>query len=106
MERKKFMQIIKLRSVWKIDKRRGDYTLPNGTKLSEYVERLVRSQMAVDHLAVRKNGDLCMYVGGTLNTEAKKFEDFELIPAFEENEICSYEVMERRISDIVFDLIH
>ena len=51
MKRKDFIKIIKLRSVWKIDKRLSniDYTLPNGEKLSDYIEELVTSQMEIDN---------------------------------------------------------
>ena len=30
MKRTDFMKIIKLRSVWKVDRRKGNYKLPNG----------------------------------------------------------------------------
>lgn len=61
MKRKDFMKIIKLRSYWKIDKRMGNYKLPNGERLSSYVMELVKSQMQLDKLAIRENGNLCRY---------------------------------------------
>lgn len=48
MKRDDFKKIIKLRSIWKIDRRKGNYTLPNGEKLTIYVKNLVESQMKVD----------------------------------------------------------
>lgn len=105
MKRIDFIKIIKLRSVWKIDKRRGNHTLPNGTKLSEYVTRLVQSQMDIDNLLIRENGDLCFGNGGGWNTELKEFNDYNLYPAFNDNEVCSYEDMERRIRTLVCEII-
>ena len=41
MKREDFKKIIKLRSFWKIDKRKGNYKLPGGDNLSVYVTDLV-----------------------------------------------------------------
>ena len=73
MKREDFKKIIKLRSVWKIDKRKGNYVLPNGEKLSSYVRELVESQMKLDNLLIRNNGDLCFGFGGEWSTETKEF---------------------------------
>ena len=37
MERADFKKVIKIMSGWRIDKRKGNYRLPNGEKLSGYV---------------------------------------------------------------------
>ncbi len=105
MKRQDFIKIIKLRSAWKIDHRKGDYMLPNGEKLSVYIEKLVESQMKIDELGIRKNGDLCSCAGGGWNTENKDFNDFTLFPDFEEQETCSYEAMERRIERLVSEIV-
>ena len=105
MKREDFKKIIKLRSFWKIDKRKGNYKLPNGNNLSAYVTDLVESQMKLDGLGIRANGDLCMVSGGGWNTESKDFEDYTLMPAFQKNEVCSFDDMEKRISVIVSEII-
>lgn len=105
MKREDFKQIIKFRSVWKIDKRKGDYRLPNGEMLHDYVSDLVESQMKLDNLAIRSNGDLCFSDGGQWNTETKQFDDYRLTPAFEDNETCSYDEMEKRIRKIIKDIV-
>ena len=105
MKREDFKKIVKLRSVWKIDKRKGDYRLPNGDKLSDYVQSLVESQMQIDNLGIRANGDLCMASGGSWNTETKSFDDYVLMPAFQDNEICSFDDMEKRINSIVIEIV-
>ena len=105
MKRKDFVQIIKLRSFWKIDKRKGNYALPNGEKLSTYVSGLVESQMQLDNLGIRENGDLCFCDGGKWNESAGEFDDFRLMPDFEENEFCSYEKMGKRIDFLVREIV-
>jgi hypothetical protein len=105
MKRMDFIKIIKLRSVWKVDKRKGNYALPNGQKLSVYIERLVRTQMQLDSLAIRENGDLCESSGGNWNDSKKVFEDYKLFPAFQDNEICGFDEMERRIKWLIRDIV-
>ena len=63
----KFIKIIKLRSFWKIDKRKGNYTLPSGNKLSTYIKQLVISQMEVDNLYMLESGDFEYTTGYVLN---------------------------------------
>lgn len=105
MKREEFKKIIKLRSCWKIDKRKGNYELPSGNKLSSYVKELVESQMKLDNLLIRSNGDLCFGSGGEWNTETNEFDNYTLMPAFQEDEICSYDEMERRINCLIRELI-
>ena len=105
MKREDFKKIIKLRSFWKIDRRKGNYKLPNGKRLSDYITSLVESQMQLDNLGIRSNGDLCMVSGGCWNDETKEFDDYTLMPAFESNENCSYDEMDRRIKSIVYEIV-
>lgn len=106
MKRENFKKIIKLRSVWKIDKRKGNYKLPNGKFLSDYVQDLVESQMGLDHLGICSNGDLCLVSGGEWNAETKDFDDYTLMPAFQPNEVCSRDDMENRIKSLVHELLY
>lgn len=103
MKREDFKQIIKLRSVWKINKRKGNYELPNGEHLRTYIEKLVCEQMKLDHLMVRENGDLCSYLGG--DWKNGDFEDYILTPSFQDNEICDYDEMEKRIRRLALEII-
>lgn len=105
MKRTDFIQIIRLRSCWKIDKRKGNYELPNGDRLSRYVTELVESQMQLDNLLIRNDGDLCFGYGGKWNADTKDFDDYTLMPAFESNETCTYDGMERRIKRLVSEII-
>lgn len=105
MKRTDFMQIIKLRSVWKIDKRKGNYELLNGNRLSDYITNLVESQMQLDNLGIASNGNLAFCIGGKWNTDTKEFDDYTLMPDFADNETCTYDEMERRIKRLAFEII-
>lgn len=105
MKREDFKKIIKLRSFWKIDKRKGDYKLPNGINLSVYVTALIKSQMEIDSLGIRSNGDLCFTSGGYWNNETKKFNDYVLMPEFRDNEVCTYIEMDKRIKNLASEII-
>ena len=105
MKREDFKKIIKLRSFWRIDKRKGNYKLPNGKRLSSYITDLVESQMNIDNLGIRSNGDLCLMSGGERNAETNEFDNYTLMPAFQDNEICSYYEMETRIKKLVSEII-
>lgn len=106
MKREDFKKIIKFRSIWKIDKRKGNYKLPNGKMLSDYITGLVESQMKLDNLGIRSNGDLCFMSGGEWNYETKEFDDYNLMPAFQDDEVCPYDEMEKRINRLVRELLY
>lgn len=105
MKREDFIKIIKLRSFWKIDRRKGNYKLPSGEKLDSYIRQLVESQLSVDGLGIAANGNLYTISGGTWNEEAKYFNDYVLSVPFSENEICSYDDYNRRLSALISEII-
>lgn len=105
MTRENFKKIIKLRSEWKIDKRKGNYELPNGDHLKDYIRRLVESQMKIDDLGIMENGDLCFMHGGEWNEDVKDFNDYTLYLPFQDNEKCTFSRMERRITDLIHEII-
>lgn len=105
MTRENFKKIIKLRSIWKIDKRKGNYKLPSRDYLKDYIRRLVESQMKIDNLGIMENGDLCFMRGGEWNTDTKDFDDYILCPPFLDNEKCSSDRMERRITKLIHEIV-
>lgn len=105
MKREDFKKIIKLRSCWRIDRRRGNYTLPNGEKLSSYVRDLVESQMELDNLGIAKSGDLFFAVGGAWDSEKTEFSSYKIMIPFGQDEICSWDNMENRIDRLVSEII-
>lgn len=105
MKRANFIKTIRLRSFWKIDKRRGNYALPNGKKLSWYVSNLVESQLAADKLGVGSDGNLYPAYGGKWNDVEKKFDDYTLIIPFKSDEKCTFEAQERRINNLISEIV-
>lgn len=93
MTRKDLATIIKARSIWKIDRRRGDYKLPNGERLSAYVYNLVKTQLELDSLGILANGNMAF-----LNNKI-------LMPAFKPNEKTTVTEQEDRIQNFVDELI-
>lgn len=105
MKREDFKKIIRLRSFWKIDRRKGNYKLPNGETLKDYIRRLVESQMELDNLGIMENGDLCLMWGGEWNIDSKNYNDYILCTPFQDNEKCSSDKMERRITNLILEII-
>ena len=100
MKREDFKQIIKFRSCWKVDKRKGNYKLPNNERLSDYIERLVRSQMEIDHLAITSLGHLCV-----CDIPICMADDYIIYIPYGFNENCSFDEMERRIKRLVYEIV-
>lgn len=102
MKRKDLQTIIKARSAWKVDKRRGDYRLPNGERLSDYLTRLVYSQLALDSLAIARNGNAYFCepceIGGSRP-------GYRITPPFCPIQYCTLDDHERRVEALVRELI-
>lgn len=98
MTRKELATIIKARSIWKIDRRKGDYRLPSGNRLSEYVYDLVESQLALDNLGILANGNMA-FLKTDLNNEQV------LMPPFKPNEKTTQDEQAKRIEQFVNELI-
>lgn len=58
IKRDDFKQIIKIRSIWSLN---GNWQLPNGQMLNDYVYDLVISQLKLDNLGISKTGDIVYY---------------------------------------------
>lgn len=105
VNRKDFIQIIKLRSVWRIDKRKGNYKLPNNEPLSRYITELVETQLSLDNLGIMKDGNMYFMMGGSWNNEMKAYDDCTIMKPFSENEVIPKEVHDKRIRLLVSEII-
>jgi len=103
MKREDFIKIIKLRSFWKIDKRKGNYLLPNGEKLSKYIDILVEGQLRLDKLAIAEDGNL--YDCNHYLDDKNALDDYVIYRPFSKDEICSYDKQEERINIIVSEIV-
>ena len=106
MKREDFKKIIRLRSVRKINAKRGNYDYKPGYKtIAEYVKELVESQMKLDGLLIRENGDLCIGSKTKWNEETGYFEDYRLYPGYGDDEICTFDDMEKRIKKLISEIV-
>lgn len=104
MTRSDFIKIIKLRSAWKINHRKGNYTLPNGDRLSTYIDELVRGQMELDRITgITSDGELAPCAVSGLDECGLPI--YTVMPAFRENETVSFDEMERRIRRLVVEIL-
>lgn len=58
MTRAEFKQVIKAFSLWRVDKRKGNYKLPNGERLSDYLIRLAMAELENHNLGIASNGEI------------------------------------------------
>lgn len=103
MKRTDFIQVIKLRSIWKVDKRKGNYELPNGTRLSMYLERLIRGQMELDNIRIAEDGNL--YDAFEEEIEGENFLGYKIMKPFADNEICTFDDQETRIHNLIGEML-
>lgn len=95
MKKETFRQVVKAFSFWKIDRRKGNYTLPSGLRLSDYLEDLTSELLKNNRLAFRKNGDIGELVGKN-----------EIFVPFAEDERTSEAEQQKAIKLFVYDLLN
>lgn len=93
MKRNDFKQVVKIFSIFQIDKRKGNYTLPNGAKLSEYLQNLVSEILERNNLAIRSDGS----VGEILNGKIFK--------PFGDDETTTPEQQEKRCTALIIEML-
>ena len=103
MKREDFKTIIKLRSIWKVDKRKGDYSLPNGTMLSAYLKQLVHGQMDLDHVGISEDGNLYDAVDKKISGET--LPGYKIMKPFDGNEVCTFDEQEKRVNMLVREML-
>lgn len=101
MTRGDFKKILKIRSQWKTGK--GNYKLPSGESLLDYLQGLAWQQMELDHLGINSAGDLVTMTGGEWDEEAKAFKNWNSV--FGEVESCTAEDMEKRVKALAAEIL-
>ena len=94
MERADFKKVIKIMSGWRIDKRKGDYHLPSGEKLSGYVRTITEKFLNNNGMAIAENGNIYDLINGKI-----------FIP-FASDEKYDYLTQSERIEKIVKEMIY
>ncbi len=104
MKRSDFIKIIRLRSCWKIDRRKGNYMLPNGERLSSYIDDLVRGQLELDKLGIMSNGELESCAATERDNAGLPI--YTVFVPFKDNETITFDEMEIRIKKLTNEIIH
>ena len=66
MKRTELKMVVKALSEWNIDKRKGDYTLLSGSKLSQYLESITRKFLEKMELAIAEDGNVYSTIDGRI----------------------------------------
>lgn len=106
MKREHFKEFINSRSCWTINKIKGNFEIQNGKYLSDYVKELIKSQMKINMLGIKSDGDLCYAAGIDLDSKTEEFNNYILMPDFQDIEICSYDEMEKRIDYLIHEMLY
>lgn len=100
MKREDFKQIIRLRIGYQINEKLIQETGLVSIAVHSYVKDLIESQMELDHLGIKEDGNLYKCSGGDWNIKTKDFDNYVF-----DDEICSYDLMERRISKMIDEIL-
>lgn len=78
-----------------------------GEKYIAYITSLVKSQMKIDELGIKSDGNLCFCVGGKwiFEGDVKKYLEYTLMPEFIAEETISSDEMEKRIENLVLEIM-
>lgn len=106
MERSDFKQIIKLKSIWRVDRRKGNYRLPSGSYLKDYIYDLVDRELKFERLGIASDGNLYFCVPSEWDDTKKQFTDHHIMIPYGDNEAVSYNDMDCRIDKLVNEIIH
>lgn len=94
MKRNDFKKIIKIMSDWRIDKRKGNYLLPSGERLSGYVRMITERFLNNNGMAISENGNIYAIL------------DDKIFIPFARDEKYDYLTQSERIEKIVKEMIY
>lgn len=95
MKKNAFEQVVKAFSIWRVDRRKGNYTLPNGKRMADYLEELTGELLKTNRLAFRKNGDVGELIG-----------ENEIFTPCAEDERTTDAEQEKALKKFVYDLLN
>lgn len=96
MKRKELKTVIKAISDWKIDKRKGDYRLPSGRLLSDYLEEVGEDFLKAFRKAISIDGDIYDFIPETST----------IFRPFLENERTCQDEQRKRLQAIIFEMLN
>ena len=96
MKRKEFKIVIKAISDWKIDKRKGNYRLPSGRFLSDYLEEIGEDFLKAFRKAISIDGDIYDYIPETST----------IFRPFLDNERTCEDEQRKRLQGVIFEMLN
>ena len=96
MKRTELKTVIKAISDWKIDKRKGNYRLPNGRFLSDYLEEIGEDFLKAFSKAISIDGDVYDYIAETST----------IFRPFLDNERTCQDEQRKRLQAIIFEMLN
>ncbi len=96
MKRKELKQVFKAISDWKIDKRKGNYRLPSGRLLSDYLEEIGEDFLKAFNKAISIDGDIYDYIPQTATI---------FRPFLDNERTCEYE-QRKRLQAVIFEMLN
>lgn len=96
MKRTEFKTVIKAISDWKIDKRKGNYRLPSGRLLSDYLEEIGEDFLKAFNKAISIDGDIYDYIP----------ESETIFRPFLENEKTCQDEQRKRLKAVICEMLN
>lgn len=96
MKRNELKAAIKALSDWKIDKRKGDYRLPSGRLLSDYLEEVGEALLKAFRKAISIDGDIYDYIPQTST----------IFRPFIDNERTCQDEQRKRLQVVIFEMLN
>ena len=102
MKRKDFKTLIKIMSPWKVKKRCGNYRLPDGSPLCNYLYDVATTQLKLNGLAIDSKGNVNkVFTSLKITSLTDKCIEFMFI-----NEKTSVIEQQHRVSKIINEMIY
>ena len=61
--------------------------------------------MELDSLGILSDGNLCVMYGGKWDEGLEYFSNYILYPPFKDNEVCTYDEMDKRVNRLVSEIV-
>lgn len=99
--REDFKKVVKIFSCWRVDKRRGNYRLPSGNRLNNYLYRLVWELLRNNSLGFGSDGN----IHAVCKRITKDTEELIMFVPFAEDEAVIKSEQNDRVRKFVDELI-
>lgn len=98
MTRTEFKQVIKAFSLWRVDKGKGNYKLPNDERLSDYLGILAHKELDNHNLGINEKGNIT----DVLFRNGKWW----LINPFDTDEEYDIDIQRKRVATLINEMLN